>query len=122
MRRFKPLRMTIPCLFIVLFLICFPYSTYAEITKETTLTVGFGKAAATVKPPVGQPSSPQTLEEGRGAAVVQYVEVMPNRIEKKGKLPQMNEQAFLPIQFIGWTLVGLTGLIMLIGMERGEEI
>ncbi|UQF22628.1 hypothetical protein M2909_05585 [Vagococcus lutrae] len=103
-----------------IFFLGFAYPTYAAIVKETTVTVGFRKEPTMAKPPEEKPIPSQTIDEGRGAAVVQYVDVIPSRIKKHGRLPQTNEQA-LPIQCVGWTLVGLTGLMMLIGAERGEE-
>ena len=104
-----------------IFFLGFMSPTYAATTKATTVTVGFRKEATVAKPPEEKPIPSQTIDEGRGAAVVQYVDVIPSQIKKHGRLPQTNEQA-LPIQFVGWTLVGLTGLMMLIGAERGEKI
>lgn len=108
-------------LIVFIFFLGFAYPTYAAIVKETIVTVGFRKETTMAKPPEEKPIPSQTIDEGRGAAVVQYVDVIPSRIKKHGRLPQTNEQS-LPIQCVGWTLVGLTGLMMLIGAERGEKI
>lgn len=108
-------------LIVFIFFLGFAYPTYATVVKETTVTVGFRKETTMANPPKDKPIPSQTIDEGRGTAVVQYVDVIPSRIKKHGRLPQTNEQA-LPIQCIGWTLVGLTGLMMLIGAERGEKI
>lgn len=107
-------------LIIFIFFLGFMSPTYAAKTKETTVTVGFRKETTMAKPPSEKPTPSQTIDEGRGTAVVQYIDVIPSRIKNYGRLPQTNEQA-LPIQCVGWTLVGLTGLMMLIGAERGEE-
>ncbi|WCG23086.1 hypothetical protein PML95_02230 [Vagococcus lutrae] len=104
-----------------IFFLGFVYPTYAATTKATTVTVGFRKETTMAKPPSEKPTPSQTIDEGRGTAVVQYVGVIPSRIKNNGRLPQTNEQV-LPIQCVGWTLVGLTGLMMLIGAERGEKI
>lgn len=95
------------------------FSVYKVTATETTVTLGFSKDKIILKPTIKSPTPSQIIDEERGAAVVQYSDILPSQIKKNGRLPQTNEYIYF-IQFIGWMLIGLTGFIILIDVDRGN--